>query len=283
MNYLNIIRSIFKYQPFEKFLYCFVENAKVDELKYKLVPMPHLYKSSDFRLVTRNGVKLKLWINDLVDWFTFWGFYDASISFLLQHIDEGFTIIDIGTNKGIVALNMGKKAGKKGRVIGFEPNKIAYNCCLENIQLNNFGNIEILNNALGDKKEQLFLSEPDLNNSGGNFVTTTQNSNTVDVLVLDSVVESKSLPKIDLIKIDVEGFELNVLKGGFNTIEKYKPALFVELVNSNLLRNQTSAKELVELLIKLGYRVTNSISGHAINGDTDFSEASYDIYCQPIK
>jgi len=283
MNWKKGIRLFFKYQPFQTMALFITQNASPDSFRYKIAPTPDFYKEDDCRIVNRNAIKLKLRLNDLVDWYSFWGFRDEGIEFLLSKIKKGDYIIDIGTNKGIVALKMLKETGSGGFVLGFEPNRLTYDRCVENIELNRLENIEILNNGLGDKQEVLFIDEPYKNNSGGNFLTSSRNGNAVQVLTLDNVVKEKSITNIDLIKIDVEGFELNVLKGAEQTIKKHKPLLFIELINSNLIRNQTSASEVVAFIDSLGYQIINVLDGSVIYTNTNVSTASYDIFCGPVK
>jgi FkbM family methyltransferase len=274
------IKEFFKYKPFENILFFFTKNATSNNFRYKLAPTPETYNSQDQRVVVRRGIKLKLRLNDLVDWYAFWKF-DDGIFTILNQINECYIVIDIGTNIGIVALNMAKKVGKKGFVLGFEPNKLTYARCMENVQLNAFENIKILNNALGNKSETMFLSEPDINNSGRNFLTTNHNSNIVNVMTLDEVLQDRLFEKIDFIKIDVEGFEYNVLLGAINSIKRFKPILFIELITSNLERNGSSALEIISLLFDLGYNIKNVVNNDIIDKITDFSSANYDIICIP--
>jgi hypothetical protein len=80
----------------------------------------------------------------------------------------------------------------------------------------------------------------------------------VQVTTLALVVDRLSIPFINLIKIDVEGFEMFVLKGGERIIEKWKPILFVELAELNLKQQGFSSKELIEYIERLNYEVRDA-------------------------
>ncbi len=86
--------------------------------------------------------------------------------------------------------------------------------------------------------------------------------------------------KIDFIKIDVEGFEMNVLKGALLTIKTFHPSMIIELDDTNLRVQGSTAAELCEYISNLGY----SIREHGNN--VDLSPADYgrhmDIYCSFI-
>jgi hypothetical protein len=85
-------------------------------------------------------------------------------------------------------------------------------------------------------------------------------STKIKVSTLDHFVEGNNVQGIDLIKIDVEGFEMKVLEGGLKTIEKLHPKLFIELRDENLKTQGSSALQLVKWLEDRGYRVTDASS-----------------------
>jgi len=94
-------------------------------------------------------------------------------------------------------------------------------------------------------------------------------------------VAEKSIRRIDLIKIDVEGFEMSVLLGARQTIERFRPKLFIELRDGFLRENGGSAMALVQWLLRLPYSVIHASSGAPIEADTDLSGCAIDIICLP--
>ena len=84
---------------------------------------------------------------------------------------------------------------------------------------------------------------------------------------------------LNLIKIDVEGYELNVLKGASQTLKNLKPKLFIELDNSNLQRQGHSASELIKFLNQFNYTITNANNNKHVNFNDNFDNCHFDIIC----
>ena len=120
-------------------------------------------------------------------------------------------------------------------------------------------------------------------NSGGKRIavpgaTTSSDYSEVEVNTLDNFLNDKvSLSKVDLIKIDVEGFEFNVLRGAMNTIRKYSPVLYIELDDNNLKQQSSSAKELIHFLAEAGFTAMNTESKTHVDENKDFRNCHYDI------
>jgi len=106
-------------------------------------------------------------------------------------------------------------------------------------------------------------------------------SSKVKAVTMDSFVQKKNIEKVSLIKIDVEGFEMRVLQGAKKVISQHRPTLFIELDDSNLKEQQSSAKELILFLEDLSYRIIRSDTGSAVTSLTDFSRSHYDVICTP--
>jgi FkbM family methyltransferase len=156
----------------------------------------------------------------------------------------------------------------------------------KNISLNKFNNIHITPIGLGDRPGRFKLENIVEFNSGGKRIvaagkTPAADHTEVEIDTLDNFLTGKiKLPKIDLIKIDVEGFELNVLRGAKGTLEKYSPVLFIELDDDNLRQQAWSAKELIRFLMDNNYEALNSESHELLTEETDFSHCHYDIICR---
>ena len=101
----------------------------------------------------------------------------------------------------------------------------------------------------------------------------------VEIDTLDNSMQKFNIPKPSLIKIDVEGYELKVLKGGRETIIKHRPALFIELDDNNLREQGNSAKELIQSLTQLQYKIVNASNGQLVNENTNYTNCHFDILC----
>jgi Methyltransferase FkbM domain len=103
----------------------------------------------------------------------------------------------------------------------------------------------------------------------------------VRVLPLSKALSGTGMEQVDLLKIDVEGFEDAVLVGSADVILRDKPILFIELIDENLKENGSSARQLVDRVVAWGYRVTEAVSGRAITGDDPLARCAMDVVCRP--
>ena len=135
-------------------------------------------------------------------------------NFIKDSINEGDIVIDIGANIGYYTLLFARLVGNTGKVYSFEPDP--RNCLLleKNIQINDYNNIVLEKKAISDKTEKSILYVTDYNAGStmhkGN--STTKNEIDIDAITLDDYFKANSIAP-DFIKIDIEGYELNALKG----------------------------------------------------------------------
>jgi FkbM family methyltransferase len=219
------------------------------------VPPNYLYKKYSARNVNRQGINYILDISKVVDHNIYFGYKESGYNNVLEDLKTASTIFDIGANIGNSSLFY-SSINPKAQILAFEPHPDTFKRAKENLQLNKFSNIHLLNIGLGEKKETLKLYEVNDNNPGMNRILPTENNfpfKTIEVDRLDNICMEHQVGKIDFIKIDVEGFEYSVLAGGKEIIEKWKPVLFIELDDDYLKGNNKSAKMLIELLVSFGY------------------------------
>jgi FkbM family methyltransferase len=177
------------------------------------------------------------------------GVYEqGTVSVLQDFLQVGDTFVDVGANIGWLSLVGAKKAGVNGKVYAFEPVPTTFNILKSNKELNQFSQIELNQFALGNKEEVLTIY-PEKENRGGASILNHQSGNGVKIEVkkLDNFNINS---KINVIKIDVEGFELDVLKGALEAIKKDKPKLIIE---HSIDRNNTAEQfEIYNWLLDLG-------------------------------
>jgi FkbM family methyltransferase len=145
-------------------------------------------------------------------------------------VNEGDIVIDVGANIGMTSMLFSQFAQ---RVYAFEPSPSTFNYLKENIEDNDCSNVELFNYGLGDKAETLTITFSQDNRSGGYVsekIRPQQGHVTeeIEVVTIDQYFIDHEI-KANFIKIDVEGYELNVLKGGAEYIEKYKPTVVLEM------------------------------------------------------
>lgn len=133
---------------------------------------------------------------------------------------DGNTFIDIGANIGLMSLHAAKILDEKGKVLSFEPSSSSYNLLVENIGLNNFRNIKAVNIAVGSTNGVVKIFENMSKNRGSSSLIKpnhTESCHRIVINRLDDYLEEHQINCISCIKIDVEGWELEVLKGAVNT------------------------------------------------------------------
>lgn len=182
--------------------------------------------------------------------------YDLPTQLLLkQTLKNGDTFIDIGANEGMLSLLASRLVGEHGAVVAFEPNPKPREIFQKTIARNAISNIKIVPVGLGDKDETLTLASPKINSGEASFGRSNYNSDQVDVVHCvvrrgDDVLADVA-PK--LIKIDVEGFELHVLKGLKQLLIRQRPPIIMEMIAGHLANADTTPEEIVSFMTSLGY------------------------------
>ncbi|MDA9114084.1 FkbM family methyltransferase [Alphaproteobacteria bacterium] len=151
---------------------------------------------------------------------------------------KGGAFIDIGANIGFYSL---MASNYFHRVYSFEPVSFNHEKLIVNIKNNNIKNIIPIKKALGEKQaEMMMFLNPQ--NAGGNSLLdkkgeSWRDPNLKEKVLVDTLDQILNFKDVKLIKIDVEGFEEFVIKGGKKLLDKHKPAIFLE-VNEDLKRAQ---------------------------------------------
>ncbi|MGV6860706.1 MAG: FkbM family methyltransferase [Putridiphycobacter sp.] len=155
------------------------------------------------------------------------GVYElGTVKVLQDMLKPGDTFLDVGANIGFLSLLASNLVSKNGHVLAFEPVNSTYQILEKNKNINGFNQMQLFKFALGNeqKTEKIFNEG---NNRGGASIVNQHgvDSEEIEVKRLDDL---NLATKIDAIKIDVEGFELEVLKGAKKQILKDQPKLIVE-------------------------------------------------------
>ncbi len=255
----------------------------------KLIPGNHLYPKNSNRESVYNGIKFLLDLSDYPDWSLYFHNQNDSSKGVLNYVKEGDVIFDVGGNIGQTALMLAQKVGDTGKVISFEPFPSTIEKFNSNLSRNkNITNITLETFGLGNKIETLKMDFVCDTNSAANRIipfhsAATTNVSTVEINVLDVYLANLAdLQKIDLIKIDVEGFEYQVLEGAKSTLLKFKPDLFIEINDWNLKAQGASAKQLLSFLKDFNYDIVDVSSNKKIFTVEDL-ETHTDIYCTMVK
>jgi FkbM family methyltransferase len=149
-------------------------------------------------------------------------------------LPSGGVAVDVGANVGWHTLLMASLVGDRGRVLAIEPNPALQQRLRDHLCLNRLGQVEVISSVAADKGEMMEFYAPGLNdrNSGNGHVIERASGDSGTIRVgarrLDTIVATAKCERLDLIKIDVEGFEWRVLQGGEDSIAKFRPHIVFE-------------------------------------------------------
>ena len=160
-----------------------------------------------------------------------------------EQIKEDWVCIDVGANIGYHSILMSRLA-TNGRIFAFEPT-ITSRMLHKNLAFNNVSNVEVLEQAVGavsgNKNDELYRiwgRKPE--------------KATYEFITIDDFVKSRGLTRVDFIKVDVDGFDIEVLEGAKETLSRLKPVVLVELNHALSTRNRSSS-EAFELFLGAKY------------------------------
>lgn len=179
-------------------------------------------------------------------------------SFYEQFLKPGMTVVDAGANIGLHALFFAKRVGPEGRVYAFEPGQTAFDRLQSHIKRNQVANVRCFNCALGASEGLVSITENREDNSR-NFVVESSSATTgaknVVLRSLNQVLKEESVSRIDFLKIDVEGFEPQVLEGATIYLQQQSIRVMqLELDESSLARSGYTAARVSNMLHDAGYR-----------------------------
>jgi FkbM family methyltransferase len=200
--------------------------------------------------------------------------------FIYETLNEGDVFLDIGANIGYFSLLGAKCVGDSGKVVAFEPIPSLVNQIKSSVKENNIFNIDLINKACGDKEGSMVLTKYDHNIGKSSLINTEEEGNStevINVLTIDSFC--KYFERINLIKLDVEGFEPEVLMGAKQTLRRLKPIIIFEFAPKRMLKKtdgDEKTKNLFKLLDGLGYEL-ESIKGEKIINTTAFTQRQISI------
>jgi FkbM family methyltransferase len=195
------------------------------------------------------------------------GAFERSTGAVLRRLAmPGAQVIDIGANVGAHALPLARQVGPSGRVIAVEPTDHAFARLSRNLALNagletTLKPVQAALVAPGaDAPSRIFASWP-LDPSDQEHPVHKGRRHAARgtaAMTLDALVEAERLPRIDLIKMDVDGHEVGVLAGGTESLSRWRPPIVLELSPHQLRDAGASLAALVSALRCLGYVLTDT-------------------------
>ena len=180
--------------------------------------------------------------------------------FLDTFLKRGDIFVDVGANIGLFSLIAARRVGSSGKVYAFEPAQISYQRLKENVALNAFRNVQCFQSALSDESGEFpFYNLEDGFDAWNSFVHPDAGKSFTKAFTQcvkwDQFARHHHLVgKVAMMKIDVEGWEIRVLRGGYETFSRDDaPLLQVEFTEEAAASAGSSCRELYHTLEALGY------------------------------
>lgn len=172
---------------------------------------------------------------------------DGTLDFFNAYLRPGDIVIDVGANIGDTCIVCARAVAPHGRVFAFEPHPQVYGWLEGNVRMNRVANVELRNLALGEADSTVCFSDQrrdDMNrvDSEGRIE--------VELRRLDGVLPA--IANVDLMKVDVEGFEIFVLRGGEHTLARTR-AVHIEIGEAHFGSYGYTTADLLGLLASCGF------------------------------
>lgn len=210
----------------------------------------------------------------------------AETEFLRNLPLQGKVVYDVGAFEGLITLFFASKAKQ---VISWEPNPRNYSRATINVQLNKLDNVKILNRGISNVPGTIDLlydplmpgagsGDSAIKNQIGGSVKSAQKIS-IPVGRLDDEVGQNSLPLPDLVKIDIEGMELQALQGMHRLLIDRRPELYIEMHGATSKEKVENAQAVSAYLEECGYKIYDVEHGDYITRATLGERRPGHIYC----
>ena len=174
---------------------------------------------------------------------------------VMDVVKPGMTVVDVGVNKGYFSLLFAKLMNDYGKVLSFEPDPTNCYWIRKSIEANNYKSIKLFQLALSDNDGTASFYPGKKSGWGSLFFspygsTPTQKPIIVKTRKLDDLLNEQRIDSIDIIKIDVEGADLMVLKGAHSTLERCK-----HVIMDIDVKSEEAKKQIFNILSSYGFRI----------------------------
>jgi len=250
---------------------------------------------SSSSLVKVNGMQMKILPGDKgisTELLIFKEHEPLTTQLIKNELKEGMICLDVGSNIGYYVLLEAKFVGKSGKVIAIEPSFHNFKILEENIRLQNFTNIEVHHFACGDSDGHANFLTTDRSNWSRideNYFefsppTKSVSSEKIEMKKIDSFIEQKEIDRLDIIRMDVEGYEFKILDGMINTLKKFKPTIIMEIHLARM--GVSNTKELLQKLNDLSYEanffIPRNLDYSLISSTKQIKKFSISELCQKM-
>ena len=220
--------------------------------KYKPINKVHDYVDSKIqkKIVTIEGIKFLGVVENIIEVHVT---NIPEIEFCKNEIKKGDTVVDVGANIGLFTLFFSKLVGTTGRVIAFEPDPENFDVLKKNIELNEITNVTLVQKGVSNKNESVKLYKSNV--SGGHSLIKNEwakEYTNIQTVTLDNYFRGE---EIDMIKIDAEGFELEVIEGGKKLLENNKNMKIISEFGGYYYKRNNLKVLYPTILHKMGFKL----------------------------
>jgi FkbM family methyltransferase len=228
--------------------------------------------SGDNVIANRHGIAWHLDLKEGIDFALFLGLYERTTTSAIHRlVRPGHIVLDVGANIGAHTLELARLVGPSGRVFAFEPTSFAYSKLLRNLALN--GSLasvvkaeQIALAATDDRATefQIYSSWPleHADSLHAEHLGRLQPTEGAHAISLDTYLRQAKVSHVDFIKLDVDGFECEVLEGARRCLDTFRPTILMELAPYVLRERGVSLAQLLAILARSGYHFAQ------LNGET---------------
>src|SRR6056297_3377173 len=201
---------------------------------------------------------------------------EAEVAALDHVVVDGAVCCDIGAGFGLYTLTCARRVGPTGRVLAFEPLPGPRRALTRAVRWLHATNVTVFPEAVGAAPRTVAMSLPvrrglpvhgrafvadDADGLGSNAEFRRARRVAVEVVTLDDMVDRSRLERLDLIKIDVEGYEPTVLRGAERTIRRFRPVMLLEIEDRHLRRFGVDSASVVAMMHGYGYDMATLVDG----------------------
>jgi FkbM family methyltransferase len=198
-------------------------------------------------------LNLRHWVDRDV-YFLQYEYWESKL--LRRIVRPGWTVADVGANIGYYTLLFARLVGRSGCVYSFEPQASTYAALSRNISLNEPGNVRAFRLALSDSVGNVPLAATGERPHATHIAADGEaSSERVPLITLDSFLVAEGARRLDLVKVDIEGYEMRFLAGAAETLARFRPIVQLELNPHMLARFEASPEAVVKQLADAGYRL----------------------------
>jgi FkbM family methyltransferase len=245
-------------------------KVQLAAVAYRCIALGRAMAGKDnFATVRRRGLRWRLDLSEGIDFsiYLLGSFEQSTVVTLRKLVKSGDVVFDIGANIGAHTLGLARSVGPSGRVFAFEPTGFAFAKLKDNLALNpELGErthprqIVLAAEPSGPAPSEIYASWPLKKNTSihpkhcGRLEATRGAS----VDTLDHFAEREGIDRVNLIKMDVDGQELQVLQGGLRVLKEFQPLLVIEISPYVQAEHNNSFSSFVSLLRDAGYSLQDA-------------------------